>query len=298
MITRTVRYLVAASIVTTCLVHAGTARADMTKEQCLDAHSRGQDAKEQNKLSLARKLFLSCAQASCPAVVQNDCARFADDLSRLQPSITFVARDGNGDDLPDTTVYIDGELIVTHLDGEPHDIDPGSHVIKFENGGKEKIVTIVIGGGEKGRTISATFGSPTPRTESASVTGTRGDLAVTATPKSRTTHATGAKVLLWGGAALMAGGATFAVLGMVGMPSNCSLSTHQCAAAPGDSAFSKASSAALKTDIGWTMGITGLAAAAGGLVWYFSSAHTDKEHMALAPWVAPGAGGVALGGEL
>jgi hypothetical protein len=56
---------------------------DLTKEECLD----GQDAKEAGKLSLARKLFLSCAQSSCPSLVQGDCARFADDLGRLQPTV-------------------------------------------------------------------------------------------------------------------------------------------------------------------------------------------------------------------
>ena len=41
--------------------------AGPSKEECLDAHSKGQDAKEQGKISLARKLFLTCAQTSCPA---------------------------------------------------------------------------------------------------------------------------------------------------------------------------------------------------------------------------------------
>src|SRR4051812_15779975 len=84
----------------------------MSKEQCLDAHSRGQDARDQGKVSLARKLFLSCAQPACPGAVQNDCARFADDLTRQQPSLTFVARDAQGGDLPDTTVYVDDMLVV------------------------------------------------------------------------------------------------------------------------------------------------------------------------------------------
>src|ERR1700688_4967853 len=101
--------------VATALACTGSrARAgELTKEECLDAHSRGQDAKEQNKLSLARKLFLSCAQPACPSLVQGDCARFADDLSRVQPSVSFVARDSAGADLPDTTVYVDDMLVAT-----------------------------------------------------------------------------------------------------------------------------------------------------------------------------------------
>src|SRR3954471_15075674 len=109
---------------------ASTAHAQLSKEACVDAHSRGQDAREQGKISLARKLFLTCAQQSCPAAVQGDCARFADDLTNLQPTIVLVARDGNGNDLPNTTVYIDGALVATTIDGKPVDIDPGNHTVK------------------------------------------------------------------------------------------------------------------------------------------------------------------------
>jgi hypothetical protein len=291
------RLVVAASIAAVCIASSAPALADMSKEQCLEAHSRGQDAKEQNKLSLARKLFLTCAQSSCPTVVQGDCARFADDLSRLQPSVTFIARDGNGSDLPDTTVYVDGELIVTHLDGAQHDVDPGSHVVKFQSGGKEQTVTVVIGGGEKGRAVTATFGSPSESGAQAA----KGDNAALVKRGPRVTHARGSKLLLWSGVALVATGASFGVLGVIEMPSNCSLSSHQCAAPPGDPAFKKASSAATMTDIGWTTGILGLAALGGGVLWYMSSAHSEKQprdHMAIAPWWSPTGGGFALTGEL
>src|SRR5262245_42266097 len=113
--------LVLALVTTSTLAFAG----ELSKEECLDAHSRGQDAKDQGKLTLARKLFLTCAQSSCPQLVSSDCARFADDLGRLQPTVIFAARDGSGADLPDTTVYIDDALVATRLDdGRPHDIDP------------------------------------------------------------------------------------------------------------------------------------------------------------------------------
>ncbi|HTR50743.1 MAG TPA: hypothetical protein VMJ10_08555 [Kofleriaceae bacterium] len=269
------------------------ARADLSKEQCLDAHSRGQDAKEQNKLSLARKLFLTCAQPACPAVVQSDCARFADELTRLQPSLTFTARDGSGSDLPDTTVYVDDDLVATRLDGAPHDIDPGKHVVRFTNAGKDKTVTVVVGDGEKGRIVAVTFGSAQP----AAAVGAKTDPAP-AKPAVKTTHATGARVLVWTGAGLLAAGAAFGAAGYLALPSNCSLSTHQCAAPPGDPAFGKATSAVHLTDIGWGAGLAGLAALGGGLVWYLSSAHTPKEHLAVAPWLSPNGAGLALGGPL
>ncbi|HWE28728.1 MAG TPA: hypothetical protein VHB97_12045, partial [Polyangia bacterium] len=143
------------------LATSTAAYADLTKEQCVDAHSRGQDAKEAGHISLARKLFLQCAQSACPQIVQGDCARFADELNRLQPSVTLAARDSNGADLPDTTVYIDDVLVATRLDdGRPHDVDPGKHVFKFSNGGRDEVVTMVIGSGEQGRSVIAMFHAP------------------------------------------------------------------------------------------------------------------------------------------
>jgi hypothetical protein len=290
------RHLVSTLVAVACVAYGPLAAADLSKEQCLDAHSRGQDAKEQNKLSLARKLFLTCAQSSCPQVVQSDCARFADDLGRLQPSVTFIARDGNGADLPDTTVYVDGELVLTRLDGAQHDLDPGSHVVKFQSGGKEIVTTVVIGGGEKGRAVTATFGSPAP-----AASGERAAQEASAEPPkqiTRTTHSRASRLLLWGGAALLAGGAAFGVLGVVEMPSSCSLSTHQCAAPPGDPVFGKASNAARMGDAGLALGITGLAAISAGLYWYLTSAHAQKEHVAVAPWLGGTGGGIAVTGAL
>ena len=286
------RYLVIVCLALSSAAYAG----DLTKEECVDAHSKGQDAREQNKLSLARKLFLTCAQPACPALVQGDCARFADELTRMQPSITFAARDYSGADLPDTTVYIDGALVVTRLDGSPHDIDPGSHTVKFQNGAKEQTMTIVIGVGEKGRTIAATFGT------APAAPAVKADVAVTKTAPApaHTTHPRGAKVLMTGGVVLTAGGATLGVIGLLRMPSNCSLSTHQCAAPPGDASIANASSAARMSNWGWGIGIAGVTALAIGTYWYVSGAKKEKgeDHVAVTPWLAPTGGGVALTGAL
>ena len=247
---------------------------DLSKEECLDAHSKGQDAKEQGKISLARKLFLTCAQTSCPSLVQGDCARFADDLGRLQPTISFAARDGAGSDLPDTTVYLDGVLLLTRIDGEPHDVDPGNHTVKFTNAGRDQVVTVVVGSGEKGRTVVGTFPSPeAPKP----VIGPALSKAPPPKPVAHTTHAAGAKYLIAGGGLLALGGAGLSFYGYSKIPANCSLSTHECAAPPGDPAFGKAHSAVRDVDYGMVLGGVGLAALAGGLIWYATSGHEEGD---------------------
>jgi hypothetical protein len=286
----------AATVVLGLLVCA-PAGAEPSKEECVSAHSQGQDAKDAGKLSLARKLFMTCAQAACPAVVQNDCARFADDLARMQPSISFIARDAAGNDLPDTSVYVDGMLVVTRLDdGRPHDVDPGKHVVKFTNSSGEQEVTVVVGSGEKGRPVIANF-----KSGAAGTGGGHADASEPRKPKIKKTHPAGSRVVTILGAVVGGAGTTLAVIGYLKVPGNCSITSHECAAPPGDEAFDKASSGVKIMDIGIAIGAIGIAATAGGLTWYITGAKTEKPDAArvgLKPWFSGSGGGIALTGKL
>jgi len=291
MISNLVRYALAGLVViaTAQPVLAG----ELTKEECVDAHSRGQDAKDQGKLSLARKLFLTCAQSQCPAVVQSDCARFADELTRQQPSLSFAARDGNGADLPDTTIYVDDILIVTRLDGKSHDVDPGTHAVKFSNNGKDQVVTVVVEPGEKGRSVVATFGAPSSPSSGSKV-------APAEVKKSGPTvkHPAGARIAIYGGAGLIVGGAALGIVGLTRVPSNCDRGTNTCAAPPGDKSFSDASSAMQMANYGWVLGGIGVAALAGGMVWYITGKQTEPAEKLVMPWVTPNSAGLAFSGSL
>jgi hypothetical protein len=269
---------------------APLASADVGKEECIDAHSRGQDARDSGKLSLARRLFMTCAQSACPALVQGDCARFADDLSRIQPSLSFAARDAAGNDLPDTSVYVDDVLVVTRLDdGKPHDVDPGKHVVRFSNAGHEEIVTVVVGAGEKGRSVIANFRG------GKGATGT----AAPARKEPTIVHPTGARSLVIGGGATMVAGVGFAIAGIVKLPAGCSLSTNHCAASPGDAVYGSASSAAQLVNYGWILGGIGAVAVTSGVVWYVRGAKTRKESdTVVAPWLAPSSAGIAVSGRM
>lgn len=263
------------------LFAASTAYADEpSKEQCVDAHSRGQDAKANGQLTLAKKLFFSCAQSACPAIVQSDCARFADDLGRMQPSLSFAARDGAGADLPDTTVYVDDQLVATRLDdGKPHEVDPGKHTVRFEHAGKSTTETVVVGTGEQGRAVVATFRAP-------------GQKAIATTQDSVVVrHPAGSKIAIYSGLGLMAVGAGLGLWGMMSVPGNCSIGEHTCAAAPGDPVFDKASSGMRTMDIGMVVGGVGIAALAGGLFWYLTGAHSDHE---VVPWASGNSAGVSF----
>jgi len=293
-----VRHAATTALLVAGLLSTTTASADtLSKEQCVDAHSRGQDAKDQGKISLARRLFLTCAQSACPPLIQGDCARFADDLGRQQSSLTFVARDAQGTDLPDTAVYVDDALVVTRLDdGKPHDVDPGKHTVRFSTAGKEQAVTLVVGTGEKGRAVVATFATINPPAPGSP--GQPGG-AGARRAEPRTIHPAGSLPLVIGGAVVTAAGAGLFVIGLGKVPGSCSVSSGHCAAPPGDPVFADAKSGMQLANIGLIVGGVGVATLAGGLYWYLAKSRTEgaaPEHVVM-PLLTGDTAGVALSGR-
>jgi hypothetical protein len=60
------------------------------------------------------------------------------------------------------------------------------------------------------------------------------------------------------------------------IPGNCSLSTHECTAAPGDPAFDDAHAGTTLVNVGTTTAISGAVLGIGGLVWYFVQRPTTE----------------------
>lgn len=266
--------------------------AAAAKDECVDAHSRGQDARGKGQLTRARQLFLACAQSSCPSLIQGDCARFGEDIERLLPTVSFVARDSRSADLPNTSVYVDEVLLTTRLDdGRTFELDPGKHVVRFVHDGKDTTLKVVLNQGEKGRVLSATFAaagpapSPTPP-------------PITSTPPAPPAPSRPVFPLFVagvGGAAVVTGGVLFA-LGINKVPANCSVGNHDCAAPPGDAAFNDARSGVSMANLGAGIGIGGAVVLVTGLVLYFTSSATapTTTGQLVQPWMARGANGIAL----
>ncbi len=262
------------------------------KDECIEAHGRGQDQREKGQLVRARQTFLSCAQSGCPNLIQGDCARFGEELSRLVPSVSFAARDARGGDLPGTTVYVDDTLVATRLDdGKSYDVDPGKHLVRFVHEDRETSLKLVLNQGERGRSVVATFADVNP--------------APLVSREAPAASVPGRPVLPLfvagvGAAAVVTGGVILA-LGLHEVPSSCSVSSKDCAAAPGDPAFASASHGVSLANVGVGVGIGGAAAMVGGLVWYFTQStdapptQTGKRGR-LEPWVGRGSGGVAAVG--
>lgn len=267
-----------------------------SKDECVQAHSRGQDERSAGHLALARQQFLRCAQSACPRVVQEDCARFADDLARTLPSLTFAARDDAGADLPDTRVFVDDRLVAERLDdGAAHDVDPGRHVIRFVHGGRDRELTVVVALGEQARAVVARFDAPTPAPPLTAPTATalRPPPPGAPPPAPRRVRPGGARLLIGAGTALLVGGAALAWYELAQLPPGCSLDRHTCAAPPGDPVFDRAGAAVRWFDVGVGVGAVGAAAAIAGVAWYVGGARTERPRVAIAPWLGGDTIGVA-----
>ena len=262
------------------------------KDECIDAHSRGQDARGKGQLTRARQLFLACAQSSCPTLIQGDCARFGEDIERLLPTVSFVARDSHSVDLPNTSVYVDDVLVTGRLDdGKAFEADPGKHVIRFVHDGKETTLKVVLNQGEKGRVLSATFASASAPAAPTTATAT----AATPAPPAPSRSAFPLVVAGFGGAALVTGGVLFA-LGLNKVPANCSVASKDCAAPPGDAAFNDAHNGMSMANVGAGVAIGGAVVLITGLVLYLTSHPTTPTTTGqlVQPWVARGASGLAV----
>ena len=263
-----------------------------SKDECLEAHGHGQDLRDAGHLTSARQTFLTCAQSSCPALIQADCARFSEDLDRLVPTVSFAARDRGGVDLPDTTVYVDDQLVAAHLDdGKSYDVDPGKHTVRFDHDGSETTVTVVINQGEKGRSVVATFAGP--------LDGGRATPALSPdAPQAK--RPAGPLVIAGLGAGALIAGAVLVTAGIKEVPSNCSLSSRQCVAPPGDPSIDKAHRGVALANLGFGIGGGGAAVLLGSMVWYFLQPTGPKVEPVpaaqLAPWVGDRAGGFSLRG--
>jgi hypothetical protein len=247
----------------------GVQAAPPTKEECLEAHGKGQDLREQRQLARARVIFQVCAANTCPALVQADCARFSDELSKVVPSLSFAARDERQVDLPNTMVYVDDLLMTSRLDeGRSFDVDPGKHTVRFVHEGREVTLKVVVNQGEKGRPIVATFGGGgSEPSVSAGGAGEPRAASAPAAPEPRRPLTP----LFVAGAGLVAAGIGTALIfvGAGKVPSNCSISSKECAAPPGDKSFDEAHSGVATMNTGIAVGVIGAITVMGSLVWYF-----------------------------
>jgi len=225
------------AVLAAALLAPAAARAD-DKAQCLAASDDGQSQRDDGKYRRARESFTTCSRDVCPALVRRDCTKWLAELAQSWPSVVVSAKDDKGADLVAVSVHVDGEPLVSKLDGKPTQVDPGSHTFRFETSGFPAVEQkVMVHAGEKSRLLAVQFGTPAPVAPAA---GTKGDAPTDAsgseTPTegaaapetTRTPQGTRASAWVFAGLSVAAFG-TGAYFGLSGLGDRSNLQSQACA---------------------------------------------------------------------
>src|SRR5262245_1884468 len=135
------------------------ALADETAQACAAAHEGAQLSKRAGKYLEALEQAKACTQAQCSPILVNECVKLYDDIQRDIPTFVFAAHDGDGAELVDVKVTMDGKPLTEKLDGEPTRLDPGVHKFRFEKPGLPPAeVTHTARVGDRNRLVEVTLG--------------------------------------------------------------------------------------------------------------------------------------------
>ncbi len=150
---------VAVALATLAAPRAG---ADTTKEQCVKENADAQALRIDGKLAGARALLEACGDATCPALVRDDCAQRLNEIDRVQPAIIFDVRDATGADVSGVSVAVDGAP-PQKLRGLALRIDPGEHELTFSAPDRGPLTRrFVVKEGEKERRERIVFAESRP----------------------------------------------------------------------------------------------------------------------------------------
>jgi hypothetical protein len=195
------------------------------------------------------------------------------ELAKISPSV-IVDADVDGQQAPSTRVYVDGTLLVDHLDGKAAELDPGMHKFRFEVPGfPPQEQDVVVSEGVQGRIVVANFH--------------RDVRERTAAPHPAPAPRPIPSTALISGAVALAAVASTAVFGALAMSEKSSLS-QSCGPFCSDSQLGTLRGYALAADIS-----AGVAAAAAALAGYLVLTRPEQPRRSSVSLVAaplPGTG--------
>jgi hypothetical protein len=125
--------------------------------QCLSASEHGQLDRDDGRYVRAREALLTCSSSACPPVVQRDCVKWLAEIDATMPTLVFVVRNAAGSDLREVVVRVDGQVLLSRLDGKPVAVDPGEHELTFEAGGRRVQTRALVNVGERNRIVKVSL---------------------------------------------------------------------------------------------------------------------------------------------
>ena len=161
------RRAVSVALVGSLLATALPSRAQAPDASC-DAVEQTETMRNEGQYRKARARLLECVNAQCGGDVRRRCATTLQKLDASTPSIVVRAEDGEHNDVLDVAVTLEGEPLMSSLDGMAIPVDPGEHQFVFSRPGHPPVnQTLTIERGQKFRAIDVVIGEepklePTP----------------------------------------------------------------------------------------------------------------------------------------
>jgi hypothetical protein len=133
---------------------------------CTAAYESAQERERSGHLIEAKESFLTCAKETCGTFLEQECtARYAR-LNADIPSVVPMVTDDAGAPRVDVAVTMDGEPLISRLDGRAVPVNPGMHEFVFSAGGKVfSRQKLLIGQGQRNRAISTSLRSAEKRAQ-------------------------------------------------------------------------------------------------------------------------------------
>jgi hypothetical protein len=286
--------LLLSTVLATTVAHADE------KAACLDATSKGQKFRDAHKLVEAREQFRICARAQCPAVVQTDCASWLAEVDRALPGVVVTAKNGAGADLFDVKVSVDGQPLLSKLDGQSVAMNAGAHTFHFEGNGATLDQQVLVREGEKSQSVAVVLGAA-PRPVSAAAPSPAP--APPSPPAPARSAADSGSSSQWRAVGWLLSGAGVVGLGVGGIVGLVALGDKNGAHCDANNVCDPGTTdgiknAALVSDMGWVAGGVLLASGVALLLFTPSGSHGSSTGVRVTPIVtANGAGGVVVGGS-
>jgi hypothetical protein len=137
------------------------AAAPSAGEICSAAYERAQTEKQAGHYVAATAAALECSQLMCNTAIVRECERFYTALEQDTPTLVFSARKGEGGELTDVRVEMDGQVAAEQITGRPFAVDPGPHQFVFIHPQRGRLeVTETARVGDHARVLEVTFADP------------------------------------------------------------------------------------------------------------------------------------------
>lgn len=281
-------------LLATCWLLASTATAaPPSKQECLDANELALLLEADGKLLEERAALVTCAAATCPAVVRDECVQRIAATNAAIPTIIFSVKDATGQDLSAVEVTVDGRLVTNQLTGVPLEVNPGARNFQFKVANQPVIERrFVLQSSQKNRHEDITF-EVTPKATA--------DAPVTAPPASalppKRLGAQRTAALVVGGLGVV-GAVVGGVYGGMAMARKSDAEAvcpdSECDSGKGSSLWHDAKTAGNVSTIAFAVG--GVALATGAVLWFTAGPRSSGSET-VQPSVGLGLGTVQLKGS-